>query len=293
MITILGRGAWGSALASVLKTNGTEYKVWDRKSEIDPASIVVLAIPTQAIREVLTNNKENLKHSIIINTSKGIEKGTHKLPYQIAKEVLGENIKYLSLFGPSFAVEVEEKLPTLVNLASLDGDLKLAKKVKEIFETDYFRIRIAGSAQAVELSGALKNIYAIICGISEGLGFFINTRSQLIGHAYKETINLCKGFGYKVDSEAIECIMGDLVLTCSSIESRNFRFGKYLVKLSVDDALQQVASTVEGRNNILSVPYLSVEGKVDLPFAKFVYETVLNDSPKTVEARFKEVISKA
>ncbi len=293
MITILGRGAWGSALASVLKENNREFVVWDRKSEIEPNGIVIMAIPTQAIREVLTNHKENLKNCVIVNTSKGIEKGTHMLPFQIAQEVLGKNVKYLSLFGPSFAVEVEEKLPTLVNLASLNGDLKLAEKVKEIFETDYFRIRIAGSAQAVELSGALKNIYAILCGISEGLGFFINTRSQLIGHAYKETIKLCKGFGYPVEPEAIECIMGDLVLTCSSIESRNFRFGKYLVKLSVDDALKQVASTVEGRNNILSVPYLSEKGGVETPFAKFVYETVLNDSPKTVEARFREVISKA
>ena len=290
MITILGRGAWGSALASVLKTNGAEYTIWDRKSEIDPNSIVVLAIPTQAIREVLTNNKENLKNSIIINTSKGIEKGTHKLPFQIAKEVLGDNIKYLSLFGPSFAVEVEEKLPTLVNLASINGDNTLAEKIKKIFETDYFKVRIAGSAQAVELSGALKNIYAILCGISEGLGFLVNTRSQLIGHAYKETIKLCEGFGYKVEPQAIECIMGDLVLTCSSNESRNYRFGKYLVKLSVDDALQQVASTVEGRNNILSVPFLSEEGGIELPLAKFVYETVINDSPKTIEARFREVL---
>lgn len=293
MITILGRGAWGSALASVLRANNREFVMWDRKSEIEPNGIVIMAIPTQAIREVLTNNKENLKNCVIVNTSKGIEKGTHKLPFQIAHEVLGEKIKYLSLFGPSFAVEVEEKLPTLLNLASINNDRKLSEEIKKIFETNYFRIRIAGSSQALELSGALKNIYAILCGISEGLGFFFNTRSQLIGHAYKETINLCKGFGYKVDSQAMECIMGDLVLTCSSLESRNFRFGKYLVKLSVDDALQQVASTVEGRNNIFSVPYLTEKSGVDLPFAKFVYETIIKDSPKTVEAKFREVISKA
>ncbi len=290
MVTILGRGAWGSALASVLETNNQDYVLWDRKSEIDPTSIVVLAIPTRAIREVLYNNKVNLKNSIIVNTSKGIEKDTHKLPFEIAREVLGANIKYFSLFGPSFAVEVEEKLPTLLNLASIDNDKKLANGIREIFETDYFRLRIAGSSQALELSGAMKNIYAILCGISEGLGFFFNTRSQLIGHAYKETIKLCEGFGYKVDSDAMECIMGDLVLTCSSLESRNFRFGKYLTKLSVDDALQQVASTVEGRNNILSVPYLIEKTGVDLPFAKFVYDTIISDSPKTIEARFREVI---
>ncbi len=293
MITILGRGAWGSALASVLKANNREFVIWDRKSEIEPNGIVILAIPTQAIREVLTKNIESLKNSTIINTSKGIEKGTHKLPFQIAQEILGQDVKYLSLFGPSFAVEVEEKLPTLVNLASLDGDLETANKVKELFETDYFKLRITGSAEAIELSGALKNIYAILCGISDGLGFLVNTRSQLIGHAYKETIKLCEGFGYKVDPEAIECIMGDLVLTCSSLESRNFRFGKYLVKLKVNDALMQVGSTVEGRNNILSVPFLSRKSKINLPFAKFVYETVINDSPSSVEERFKKVISRA
>ncbi len=293
MVTILGRGAWGSALASVLEANNQEYIVWDRKSEIEPTSIVVLAIPTQAIREVLTNNKKNLKNATIINTSKGIEKGTHKLPFEIAREVLGDEFKYLSLFGPSFAVEVEEKLPTLLNLASINNNRRLSEEIRKIFENDYFKIRIAGSSQALELSGAMKNIYAILCGISEGLGFFFNTRSQLIGHAYKETINLCKGFNYKVDSEAMECIMGDLVLTCSSLESRNFRFGKYLVKLSASDALQQVASTVEGRNNILSVPYLIEKSGKDLPFAKFVYETIIKDSPKTVEKRFREAISSA
>lgn len=290
MITILGRGVWGQALSSVLKANKLEHLLWDRTSEVDPKSIVVIALPTQAIREVLTNNKENLKNSIIINTSKGIEKGTHMLPHQIAKEVLGDKIKYLSMSGPSFAVEVEEKLPTMVNLASIDRDTNLEKELQKLFQTDYFRVRIAGSSQAIEMAGAFKNIYAILCGISEGLGFFINTRSQLIGRAFRETAELCEAIGYKIDKDAVECIMGDLVLTCSSLESRNFRFGKYLTKLSVDDALKQVASTVEGKHNALSVPYLSQKSGLKLPFAEFVLETIKMDSPKDIEERFRDVL---
>lgn len=292
MITILGRGAWGHALASVLEENKKEYIFWDRKSSIDPKNIVVMAIPTQAIREVLTARRKDLSSSIIVNTSKGIEKGTHKLPFQIAIEVLGKDIKYLSMFGPSFASEVEEKMPTMVNLCSMNTGKELVDKIKKIFETDYFRVGLTQSVEAVELAGGLKNIYAIASGISEGLGFSTNTKAQLIGIAYKETFDLCKGLGFIVAPNAIVGIMGDLVLTCSGPESRNFRFGKYLTKLSVSEALIQVASTVEGRNNCLSVSYFTKKSGLDLKLANFVYQTVKNDSPQHVAGEFKSFIKK-
>jgi glycerol-3-phosphate dehydrogenase (NAD(P)+) len=120
----LGRGVWGQALSSVLKANKVDHLLWDRTSEVDSKSIVVIALPTQAIREVLTNNKENLKNSIIINTSKGIEKGTHMLPHEIAKEVLGDKIKYLSMSGPSFAVEVVSELSASAPVSVSDADKK-------------------------------------------------------------------------------------------------------------------------------------------------------------------------
>ncbi len=290
MVTILGRGVWGHALASLLEQNKHEYIFWDRKSAIDPKSLIVIAIPTQVIREVLSANKPNLKDATIINTAKGIEKGTNKLPFQIAQEVLGENIKYSVMSGPSFASEVEEKMPTMVNLSCLENENTLCPMVKSYFQTDYFRVRLTSTVSAIELAAALKNIYAIACGISEGLGFFANTRSQIVGLAFEETIALCETLGFSVATNAVEGIMGDLVLTCSSIESRNFRFGKFITKLKIGEALKQVNSTVEGFNNCLSVPYFQKKSGLDLKLANFIYQTVTENSPQGVEERFRELI---
>lgn len=289
MVIIVGKGVWGHALSSLLEENSIDYVFWDRQPDIDPESIVALAVPAQAIREVLTANP-NLKNSVIVNTSKGIEKDTHMLPFQIAHEVLGSKIRYLALFGPSFAGEVEQKMPTLVNLSSMDDDLELAQEIKDIFETDQFRVRITSSAEAIELAGALKNIYAISSGISEGLGYATNTKSLLIGQAYRETVELCSAMGFEAAKDSVEGIMGDLVLTCSGSESRNFRFGKYLTKMSVENALNEVASTVEGRGNSYSVPYFIEKSGLNLPLAKFIYETIENDSPEKVKQGFKNLM---
>src|SRR3989344_99776 len=160
MVTILGEGAWGHALASLLEENKKEYVFWDRKSPIDSKSMVIIAVPTQAIREVLTKNKSYLKNATIINTAKGVEKDTNRLPFEIAKEILGNNIKYSALLGASFASEVELKMPTLVNLCCLEDGETICPIVRAYFQTDYFRVRLTESVQAIELAGALKNIYA-------------------------------------------------------------------------------------------------------------------------------------
>lgn len=293
MVTILGKGAWGHALASLLEENKKDYIFWDRKLTIDPKSLVIIAIPTQAIRGVLSAEKQNLKRSIIINTAKGIEKGTNKLPFEVAEEILGKNIKYSALFGPSFASEVEQKMPTMVNLCCLEDGTTICPIVRNYFQTDYFRVRLTSSVQAIELAGALKNIYAIACGISEGLGFTANTNALLVSLAYKETIALCKTLKYEVAADAIEGIMGDLVLTCGSQESRNFRFGKIITRIKAKDALKQVSSTVEGYNNYLSVPYFKKISGLELKLASFVYETVLSDSPKSVGEKFQDLIKRS
>lgn len=292
MVTILGKGAWGHALASLLSENKKDYIFWDRKSEIDPESLVIIAVPTQAIREVLVKNKKSLRRATIINTAKGIEKATNQLPFQVAREILGKQIKYSALFGPSFAAEVEQKMPTMVNLCCLEDDAAICPIVRHYFQTDYFRVRLTSSVQAIELAGALKNIYAIACGISNGLGFGINTSAQLVGLAYEETMALCKALKYEVAEDAVEGIMGDLVLTCGSSESRNFRFGKFITRIKAKDALEQVSSTVEGYNNSLSVPYFKKKTGLDLKLASFVYETIKKDNPKSVEKRFRELIKK-
>ncbi len=288
-VTILGKGSWGNAIASVFKENRHTVTFWSSDQEITSGSIVFSAIPTQSLREVLLQIGNPLD-LIFINGAKGIEKETHLLPCQIVNEVL-KNVNYLTLMGPSFAEEVEKKMPTLVNLGYRDSES--AKKIKSLLQTDYFRIRLTKSVRALELSAAFKNIYAIASGISEGLGYKTNTRVKLILLAIEEVSLLQKKLGFKVDQNALPATFGDLVLTCSSSESRNYSFGKLLVKNSPQESLQIVGETVEGYFTVNSLPYFEKNTKVHLPLARFVYEVCFGNTKEKVFDKFTDFISKS
>lgn len=285
-ISILGDGAWGGALGKLLASNGHQIKYWDKKGQIDPQDALLIAIPTQAIRGVLNNYGRNLKGSVIINSSKGIEKSSHKFPSQIVKGLLGKNVEYYTLVGPSFAQEVNEKMPTLVNM----GGNGKTQKICDLFETKYFRVRPTNSIEALELAGALKNVYAIASGIADGLDFGINTRAKLITIAYEECRKLAGALNYEIDEEARPAVLGDLVLTCSSIESRNFRFGKYLTRFSVEESLKKVNSTVEGYNTAFSVLHFS--NKSSMPLAEFVLMVIEENNPGTIRQKFAKFVQK-
>ena len=171
-IIVVGDGKWGSAIGSLLSENGREFSFWKKGDDLPDQAILIMCIPTQAIREVLTLHGKNLKNIIYINGAKGIEKVTHKLPYQIAMDILGKNIDYFSLIGPSFAEEVEEKMPTLVNIGYVKE--QNAELIRDLFHTDYFRVRLTRGIRALELASAFKNVYAIACGVAEGLGFKVS-----------------------------------------------------------------------------------------------------------------------
>lgn len=286
-VTILGHGVWGTALGNILIANKHEVNFWNKKSQIDPLDVVVIAIPTQAIRQVFQNYGHNLRKTIIVNCAKGIEKGSQKLPAQIVEEILGTEIEYFTLIGPSFAREVSRKMPTLVNLGGHNGK---TKKICDLFENDYFRVRSTKSVEALELAGALKNVYAIACGIADGLGFGENTRAKLITIAYEEFQKLALNLKYEIDEKARPGILGDLVLTCSSIESRNFSFGKYLANYSVKDSMRKVDSTVEGYNTAFSILYFSE--KSAMPLGEFVLRVIEENNPRTVKGKFAEFVRK-
>lgn len=286
-IKIIGDGNWGTALGRLLTSNGHKIAYWNKKEQIKPLDIVVIALPTQAIRGVIKNYGDNLKKTTIVNSSKGIEKGTHKLPSQILKELLGTGIEYYTLIGPSFAQEVNCKMPTLVNIGGSNGK---TKEICSLFETDYFRVRPTKSIEALELAGALKNVYAIGCGMAEGLGFKINTRAKLITIAYEELQKLALKLSYKIDEKARPGTLGDLVLTCSSLESRNFRFGKYLTEYSVKESIKKVNSTIEGYNSAFSVLYFSE--KSPMPLGEFVLRTIEENNPRKAESKFIDFTKK-
>jgi glycerol-3-phosphate dehydrogenase (NAD(P)+) len=286
-INILGNGAWGTALGNLLANNGHKVFFWDKKTQIDPLDYIVVAVPAQAIRSVIKNYGQNLRKAVIINSAKGIEKKSHQIPNQIIKEVLGEEIEYFTLIGPSFAREVNRRMPTLVNLGGSNGKTQCTS---DLFETDYFRVRPTKSIEAIELAGALKNVYAIASGIAEGLGFEINTRAKLITIAIEEIRKLASALDYKMDEDSRPGTLGDLILTCSSLESRNFSFGRYIVEYSVEESLKRVNSTVEGYDTAFSVLHFSERSP--MPLGEFVLRVIEENNPKTVGEKFADFVKK-
>lgn len=280
---------WGSAVGTLFQENGHDITVLNNGELVPPESLVFSAIPTQALREVLTSIQFS-NDTVFINGAKGIEQNTYLLPYEIVREVLGE-IPYLSLMGPSFADEVKAKMPTLVNLGYRDEEI--AKKVKSLMQTDYFRIRLTKSIRALELSAACKNIYAIASGVAEGLGFGTNTRVKLILLAIEEVNSLKNALGYKSDDQALPATVGDLILTSSSEESRNFRFGEGLVNASPEETLAVMKETIEGYYTAASVVHFEEKTGISLPLAHFVYELCYVKSDTPIRARFMEFVKAA
>ncbi|MBI1919322.1 hypothetical protein HYS29_01935 [Candidatus Microgenomates bacterium] len=285
-VAIIGNGNWGEALGQVLADNRHQVSYW-KEGKIIRGGVVLLAVPTPAIRQVLPYVTKS-KNLIIINSAKGIENTTHQLPFQIVKEVLGKNIAYFSLIGPSFAEEVVKKMPTLVNLGYFNSHQQ--QLIKSLFQTPYFRLRLTKAVEAIELSGALKNVYAIACGLAEGLGFGANTRAKLIVLALEEIHRLIGKLGYKMDSLCTPGTLGDLILTSTSFESRNYTFGSLLAKYSKEKSLAKVNSTVEGYNTALSIPYFVKKTGFKLTLANLVCEIISANSPKEARSKFYKFV---
>lgn len=285
-IVLVGNGAWGSTLAGLLKENNIKYSLWSEGEKIDRGSTVIAALPTQAIRHSLSSIEDSTNLTYI-NCAKGIEKETYSLPYQIVTEVLGSNVDYFTLIGPSFSEEVKKKMPTLVNLGYRNE--ANAESIKKIFQTDYFRVKLSKSVRALELAGAFKNIYAIACGIADGLDFEMNTKVKIMLLAMYEFNSLIDKLGYKIDENSLPATIGDLILTCSSSESRNFSFGKMITGKNAKESLAAIEQTVEGYFTAQSVPHFEAETGLPLPLARFVYE-VLYGEPRDIRLEFEEFV---
>lgn len=285
-VVIVGDGVWGNALLSVMQSLHIHVTMWDRKSPLDKAHALVLSIPTISIRQVLTDFPPS-PTCIIINTSKGIEKDTHLLPYQIVKSIL-KKPQYFTLIGPSFAKEVVDRIPTVVNIGY--RHIEHTQYVKHLFHTKAFHVRLTKDVEVLELFAALKNVYAIASGIAHGLGLKANTQAKLTVLALEELYRMMRKLGLSISSRSLAGTVGDLVLTTYSEESRNFRFGKALVHASATDALATVSSTVEGYSTAFSVNHLAHKYHIHLPLAQLVYDIIVNDDPENTKYKFKKFL---
>lgn len=304
-ILILGAGAYGLALANILidKNKVTVYSVIEKEinslkqtykneklfpnielskkinftNDIDTAvkniNLIIIAIPTNYIEDTIKLLKNKINNNInICIASKGINDDTNKFAYDIVENILKtKNISILS--GPSFAIDTIKKETIILTLAGNN-----LNEVKDIFPSDYIKIETTNDIIGVELSGTLKNIFAIACGILEGINASESTKASFLTNVINETKNLIVEFGGNQDTIFCSSGIGDIILTCSSKKSRNFTLG-YLIgqntdKNKIDEYLNK--TTVEGLDALLSIKKLLVEQNINNELINLIHDIVNN-----------------
>jgi len=281
-VAFIGFGAFGQALCSLVEYNGYEYDCTDLQGITEPrllsqpADLVLLTVPTQAIRQAMKDNRRFLKpDTIIVNCSKGIEEGTHLMVHQIVRS-LGRFPNYYSLIGPSFAEGVMKQEPTVVSLG-YKNQTHVAT-IQKLLETPWFKVQPSRGYRALELASALKNLYAITCGYAEGLGFGPNVRVRLMIMALDEFHTLAKAMHFADYDLLAPGVVGDLILTCSSEQSRNFQYGLTLAAGKADD----LHDTVEGYYTSHSINAIAYEHNAKLPLAALTSQ-IINGELKSIE----------
>jgi len=318
-ITVLGAGAWGTALAKVLHENGNVVALWDIDGEtleelrhgrserylpgvklpvnwkveadfpkaVSGAECVVLAIPSQFFRQAAMNLKEH--PAILVSVTKGIEFETGETMSRILREYVPEN-RVAALSGPSFAREVALGIPTTVVCASENDGT--ARTVQGLFHRPEFRIYRSTDILGVEYGGALKNIIAIAAGVSDGLGYGDNTKAGLVTRALAEMRRLGVACGAQAETFAGLSGLGDLMLTCFSRQSRNRDLGERLGRGESMAAIQNShPKLAEGYPTARSAHRLAREKNVPTPIIDEVYKLLYDG--KGPKQAVRDLISRA
>jgi glycerol-3-phosphate dehydrogenase (NAD(P)+) len=309
-IAILGAGAWGTALAISLSTRhrvtlwardagqieamGTSHcnQIYlpeielpqslqlsaDLKVALTGADIILLVVPTSALRATLRLIAELPAPIPVIWACKGFEANTALLPHQVVAETLPSNFLRGVLSGPSFALEVARGLPTALTLASTDAEF--ARHTAQCLHHARLRIYSSTDVSGVEVGGAVKNVLAIAAGISDGLGFGNNARAALITRGLAEMIRL--GLKLKGQAETLGGLSGagDLILTCTGDLSRNRRVGMLLAQQhTVPDILRQLGHVAEGVYTVREVHQMAQRLGVEMPISEAVYRVLYEQIP--------------
>lgn len=307
-ICTIGSGSWGIALSMLLTDNGHNVTIWSRSPEevteinddhtakrylpeivipseikatsnieeaIKNSEIIILAVPSTAIRECSKMISSLLDNQIVVNVAKGIEAGTLKRLSKVMEEELPREQRIAVLSGPSHAEEVAGKLPTVVAVSSKDEEVR--EIVSSAFMNEYFRVYPNSDLIGVEIGGAVKNVIALCAGVSDGLGFGDNAKAGLITRGLAEIIRLGVKMGGKPETFYGLTGIGDLVVTCASRHSRNHRAGELLGQgYSLEETLKKVNMVVEGVNSAKSVLELGKEYSVELPITEQACEVLFN-----------------
>lgn len=309
-IAILGAGSWGTALALYLSRLGQEVRLWSYDTEhikkiktdsvntcylpgyIFPASLhpvtsleetltgvqdILLAVPSAGFRSTLELLKPLLqKDARIAWATKGMDLETGQLLHEVAREIVGEQYPLAVLSGPSFAGEVASGLPTAIVAAS--EDQAFTQALIQRFNSSVLRVYSSQDITGVEIGGVVKNVLAIACGISDGMGYGANARSALITRGLAEMTRLGLALGAKFETFTGLTGIGDLVLTCTDNQSRNRRFGLALGKGQPPlEAEKQIGQVVEGKRNAEVVVALAHRHHVAMPISETVLAILKNE----------------
>lgn len=304
-IAVLGSGGWGTALAMLLVENGHEVTLWSFLEEesrrlqetgenpllpgvklpptlsytwdlacVKGCDVVVMATPSFGVRSTAERIKEDLTpETILVSVSKGIEKGTSLRMTEIIRQATEDRCPVVALSGPSHAEEVARRVPTAV--VSACPDQKAAEKIQDVFLNDRFRVYAASDVMGVELGAALKNVMALCTGCCTGMGFGDNTKAMLMTRGLAETARLGAALGARRETFAGLAGMGDLIVTCTSMNSRNYRAGILIGQgVPVDQAIAQIGAVVEGYYAVDSARELAGRVGVEMPITQAAYQVL-------------------
>ena len=324
-ISVLGAGAWGTALAVHLARHHSQVKLWARNADqleqlisdkenkrylpqvtipdnlvacpdfselASTSSHIVVATPSSAMRSIMQDINRFASGHLrgIIWACKGLEHGSGKFLHQVAEEVLHPDIHNALLSGPSFAVEVGKQLPTAVTLAS--GNLAFAKEAARLFHDPLFRTYISTDVSGVEIGGTYKNVLAIACGINDGLEYGANARAALITRGIAEMVRLGKHLDANPETFMGLSGIGDIVLTCTENLSRNRRFGLGLGQgNSLADVENKIGQVIEGKYAAKVIYEIGHKLRIDLPISHQVYEVLYENKPSRVAV--EELLSRS
>lgn len=328
---ILGAGTWGTALGNMLAGMDYQVSIWSPVEEeiktlneththihlkgckinesieftldiekcLKMADFIIFATPSVFVRSTAVKIKPFInKDQILISVAKGVEPKSLMTMCEIIEDVLGEGFKTVALSGPTHAEEVAIGLPTLI--VSACKDEKTAEYVRDTINNSVLRVYSNTDIKGVEIAGALKNIIALACGMSEGLGFGDNAKAAIITRGLFEITRLGTTMGCNPETFFGLTGIGDIVVTATSNFSRNHNAGVLLGKgVSLEETLKEIGMVVEGVNALLAAKELSEKYNVEMPIVNVVYSVVYEgmDCREAVKQLFSrslksEVISK-
>ena len=320
-VGFIGGGSFGTALGILLANKGNEVSIYDKdQSVVDDINInrkndryikdldipsnltaynnlddaiegidyLVLAVPSHIIRIVARSLKGKLDANVpIVSIAKGIEEGTDMRLSEVINEELPNKVVVLS--GPSHAEEVALQIPTTLVVTSTD--MECAKEIQDLFMNSYFRVYTNDDIVGVEIGGAVKNIIALAAGVIDGIGYGDNTKAALMTRGMKEISRIGVALGGKEDTFYGLTGMGDLIVTCTSMHSRNRRAGILIGKCeTIDSALKEVGMVVEGVKACKAFYELKEKMNISMPITDSLYKVLFQG--KSAEEGVKELMER-